>query len=250
VTRGVPITVAAYAPPMVDALLGPLLPFLHAGDEVDLVSGNHNRPLSLANLNEWSTRLAHGLPQGVGFAAHTSSLENVRAIVDGADSRIRSVLLDYEPNWDPTFTWDFPATLTHFGEFAELCRAGRRRAVAYPTGRPLREGPLQVYGWDYGALRSQVDEVYPQTQHWAAVGPQEWASAISRLRAEWQRAGHDPGHLTVQVTLGDKDNGLPASTAIERFRAAQLPPTGRLYLWWAPNFVDETVQFLRGVETP
>ncbi|MCI4373373.1 MAG: hypothetical protein L3K02_07015, partial [Thermoplasmata archaeon] len=175
--RAVPLVIAAYNEAMVEAIQGPLRGFFRAGDEIDLVSGNHDRPLSVPTLNRWTTDLAGTLPAGVRFAAHTSGLGNATTIASQGVPRLSSILLDYEPNWDPAFTWDFAPSLAHFDQFASACRAAGRRAVAYPTGRPLREVALQGYGWDYGELRRHVDEVYPQTQHWSTVGSAGWSGA-------------------------------------------------------------------------
>jgi len=242
------MVIAAYAPPMVDALLGPLLPFLHPGDEIDLVSGNHDRPLSVPTLNGWATRLASSLPPGVRFAAHTSGLDKVAEIAQSASPRIASILLDYEPNWDPAFIWEFDRTLVHLDQFASLCRAHGRRAVAYPTGRPLAEAALQRYAWDYGEMRRHVDAVYPQTQHWSTVGTPGWTGAIGRLRSQWSAHGFDPATLVLQLTIGDKDNGLLSATALDRYRQASALGMGTFYLWWTPALLDEVRSLLTAVE--
>jgi hypothetical protein len=247
--RTIPLIFAAYNESMVSALRGPLRPYVHSGDEVDLVSGNHDQPLSVPNLNRWATELAAALPEGVRFAAHTSNLEKVATIATQSLPSLASILLDYEPNWDPEFTWEFAPTLAHFDRLAAVCRSGGRRAIAYPTGRPLQEGPLQRYGWDYGAIRGRVDDVYPQTQHWATVGPAGWSTVLQRLRSQWVAHGFDPRRLVVQLTVGDRDNGLPGSTVFDRFREAAAQGVGRVYLWWAPAFVADMAQLLRALES-
>src|SRR5580658_1217750 len=133
--RSIPITIAAYNDAMVEGLTGTLRSYIHPGDEVDLVSGNHDRSLSIATLNAWVDRLARSLPPAIQFAAHTSGLKNAEEIAQRASPQISSILIDYEPKWDPMFTWDFPATLVYFQRFAQVCRSAHRRAIAYPTGR-------------------------------------------------------------------------------------------------------------------
>ncbi len=247
--RTFPIVLAAYSDAMVEALGGPLRPYLRSGDEVDLVSGNHDRPLSVPILNRWTTQLGSILPSGVRFAAHTSGLDKVAAIAENAVPALSSILLDYEPNWDPAFAWEFGATLTHFDRFMAICRAKGRRAVAYPTGRALLEPPLQRWGWDYGEIRRHVDAVYPQTQHWATVGSAGWSEAIQKLRAQWTAHGFDASELQVQLTLGTRDNGLAPQIAIARLREARTQGVGRFYLWWAPDVLEETMKVLRELES-
>jgi hypothetical protein len=246
--RTASLVIGVYNDSMVDALHGTLRSFLRAGDEVDLVSGNHDHPLSVPTLDRWASGLQEALPAGVRFAAHTSGLNHAAEIATGGAPIFTSILLDYEPNWDPQFTWDFPATLHHFDKFSAICRARSRRAVAYPTGRPLRETALQRYRWDYGELRAHVDGVYPQTQHWATLGSPGWTAAVRRLRSEWSAHGVEPGDLTVQLTLGDRDNGLPAETAIMRYSEAWVLGIRRFYLWWAPSMLDAVTAFLRAID--
>jgi hypothetical protein len=233
---------------MVDALAGPLCPFLRGGDEIDLVSGNHDRPLSVPTLSGWFDRLRRSLPPSILYAAHTSGLENVRQIAAQAPTELRSILLDYEPTWDPQFTWDVAGTLAHLGQFAQHCRAGGRRAVGYPTGRPLLEAALQAYRWDYAEMQGRVDDLYPQTQHWATRGVRSWASALEILRAQRRAHQLDPAGPVAQLTIGDRDNGLLATTAIERYREAASGGLGRLFLWWAPGMLGEVEQFLRSLD--
>jgi hypothetical protein len=248
-TRSVPITIAAYNESMVQALLGPLRVFVHAGDEVDLVSGNHDRPLSIPTLDGWVDQLVLAVPEGVRFSAHTSGLDNATTIAAQASPKIESVLLDYEPNWDPEFTWDFAETLIHLDRFTQVCRSRGRSAIAYPTGRPIKEVALQRYRWDYGEMEGHVDEVYPQTQHWSTLDSATWASALEILRSQRRNHALSPTDLVAQLTIGDRENGLAAAPAAQRFREARTGGLGRLFLWWAPTLVGEVQQFLQALET-
>ncbi|MCI4323797.1 MAG: hypothetical protein L3K03_07265 [Thermoplasmata archaeon] len=243
-TRSIPISLAAYNDAMVEAIAGAVRPWVRTGDEVDLVSGNHDNPLSLANLGRWCERLVPQLPTGTLFAAHTSGLDNAATLADQAPAAVRSILLDYEPNFDPAFTWEFPPTLAHLDQFSARCRGRGRRAIAYPTGRAIQEGPLQHFGWDYAEIAGHVDDVYPQTQHWASLGAASWASALSKLRAQHSRRGIDPRSLVVQLTIGDGGNAILADPAVNRFREARDLGIRRLFVWWSPPFLDELSRFL------
>jgi hypothetical protein len=246
--RAVPIVLAAYNEPMVQAIAGPLQPFLHPGDEVDLVSGNQMHPLSVPDLNRWQPALAARLPAGTLYAAHMSGLPKVEEAARGMSPEIRSILLDYEPNFDANFTWEFPTSLAYFDRFTAICKANGRRAVAYPSGRAIQEGSLQAYRWDYAELLRHADDAYPQTQHWASLGPGPWANALARLRGQFQQHGFDPRQITVQLTLGQGGNAIPAVQAIPRYREALAGGIRRLYLWWAPPMLGEIQQFLQAIE--
>jgi hypothetical protein len=247
-TRSIPVVLAAYNDEMITAIAGPLLHYLRSGDEVDLVSGNDGHALSIVTLNRWSARLAAVLPNGVALSAHTSGLEKVREVAAQTTRAIESVLLDYEPDFDPLFSWDFPSTLAHLDRFAELCRGNGRRAIGYPTGRAIQEPDLLRFGWDYGEMALHVDALYPQTQHWASHAQSDWFSAISRLLDQHSRKGLDPRHLTVQLTIGQGGNGIPAEIAVERWREAVDLGIGRVFLWWSPAFATEMQRFLTSID--
>jgi hypothetical protein len=234
---------------MVQALAGPLRPYIAPGDRVDLVSGNDGHPLSVPTLNRWAETLAPRLPPGAEFAAHMSGLEKVAEAARTLSPRFSSILLDWEPKFDPTFSWDFRSTLAVFDRFAAICRAAGRRAVAYPTGRPIQEADLAAYAWDYAEMARHVDEVQPQTQHWASLGPVAWARALARLRDQHARLGSAPRAIAVQITLGQGGNAIDPSSAVERYREALGGGIGRLYLWWGPAFVSFVQRFMGQIGT-
>jgi len=243
-SRAFAVVLAAYSDAMVEGVCSQFTRFLRPGDEVDLVSGNHDRPLALPDLGRWVSELTEALSEEVALDGHTSGLANVAQLAAGAPERIRAILLDYEPNWDPEFTWDLGATQTHFERFAEICRAHGRRAIAYPTGRPLLEPSLQVYGWDYAELARHVDDLYPQTQHWASPGPGRWAAALEKLRGQRSALGRSPRDLTLQLTLGDRLNGITARDAMARVQEAATGGLSRLFLWWAPSSASDVLELL------
>jgi hypothetical protein len=246
--RRFPLVVAAYNDEMVDHLLGSLRPLLRPGDGVDLVSGNRDHAVSITGLNRWVDALSGSVPGTVRLSAHTSSLGKVDQILAEGSPRLTSVFLDYEPQWDPEFSWEFGKTLAHFDAFAARCRAEGRRSVAYPTGRPLQEPPLRRYRWDYGEMRGHVDEVVPQTQHWATLGSGPWLGALRALRGQWVARGILPASATVQLTLGNRNNGLRREEAILRMREAVREGFGRLFLWWQPDLVEEVRLFLEDMD--
>jgi hypothetical protein len=247
--RSIPITLAAYNEPMLQGILGPLRPYVHPGDEIDLVSGNQDHPLSVPQLNQWADALAAQLPAGTLFGAHMSGLDKVTVAAAGLSARYQSILLDYEPNFDAAFTWDFNPTLAHVDQFAAICRAKGKRAIAYPTGRALQEKPLLAYAWDYALLMRHADDSYPQTQHWSTMGPGPWANALATLRSQHQRNGLDPRSIVIQLTLGQGGNAIPADVAIQRYREAVAGGIRRLYLWWSPPMQAEIATFLAALET-
>ena len=246
--RSVPVSVAAYNDRMVEAIAGPIGTFFRPGDEVDLVSGNGANPLSIADVNGWQERLTGSLPAGTTFSVHTSGLDHAAEAAARAAPPLRSVLLDYEPRYGPEFTWEFRSTLSHLDRFAAKCRRERRRAVAYPSGRPLLEPRRAPRAWDYAEMGRRVDDVYPQTQHWASLGARWWAAAVSRLRSQHAGHGLDPRSIVVQLTIGGTRNGIRWESALARYREVERGGLRRLFLWWSPPYGDDLARFLAALE--
>ena len=247
--RSVPVVLAAYNEQMVRAILQHGGAWMRPGDQIDLVSGNSAKPVSVPTLNAWATELAPILGSGVELAAHTAGLSNVEAISAGAAPAFRSIRYDYEPNFEPEFTWDFRATLQLMDRFAQSCRRHERRAVAYPTGRPLREAPLQQYGWDYGEIGRRVDELDPQTQHWASLGPGPWSEIIGRLHEQLARAGQSDSRPNLQLTIGQGGNAIDPDSAVQRFHEAERLGIARLFVWWAPEMEPAVEKFLGALDS-
>jgi hypothetical protein len=246
--RRLAIILAVYNDAMIRAVAGLLAPRLRLGDRLDLVVGNRDRPVELATLTRWRAMLGATMPEEAIGTVHTCGERNVALVAHDGPPWVRSVLLDYEPDFDPEFTWELPGTLHHLDRLAGLCRGAGRRAIGYPTGRALLEGPLQAYRWDYGELGRHLDGVYVQTQHWARTGPETWARALGRLREQLGPTLWTTGDVAVQLTLGDGPNAVTVPVAVESYRTAESMGVRQLVLWWAPAFANEVAEFLGGIE--
>lgn len=239
-----PIIINAYNPAGVSLIVDRVSSQLRPGDQVALVNGNGGHRLDETALQLWVSRLVPSLPPGVSVSHHTSGLSNVQLSAASSPPVFSSLLYDYEPNFEPEFTWDFSATASSFRRFAAACRAGHRKAVGYPTGRPILEPDLSPYRWDYGELRACVDQLIVQTQHWARVGFAGWGTALSALETQFSNRGWSVGEVIPQVSIGSGPNAVDAASARLILDDAQRRGVGGIYIWWSPDAVEDLVGLL------
>jgi hypothetical protein len=211
---------------------------LRPGDAVALVNGNGGHPFEAEQLRLWVGQLAPRLPQGVTLAHHTSGLANVQTSASSSPAECSSLLYDYEPNFEPEFSWDFSSCLTNFRRFADISRGADRIAVGYPTGRAILENGLQAYQWDYGQLRACVDRLIVQTQHWAHVSADVWSSALSKLQVQYEARGFSADQLFPQVSIGGGPNSVDEPVARGVLEEAQRRNVAGIYIWWSPEAIS------------
>jgi hypothetical protein len=239
-----PVIVNVYNSQQASLLLDRVAARLRAGDVVALVNGNGGRPLDQGLLQRWVQDLSPQLPEGVAVSHHTSGLENVQRSAKGSPLVCSSLLYDYEPAFEPEFSWDFASTLNCFRNFASTCRQAHRQAVGYPTGRAILETDLLAAQWDYGELRACVDRLIVQTQHWAHLGWTAWDSALAKLEAQFLNRGWNAQQLSVQISIGSGPNAVDGSTARAFFEDAGRRALGGVYLWWSPEAITDLVGLL------
>ncbi|MGI0066944.1 MAG: hypothetical protein ACREB9_00740 [Thermoplasmata archaeon] len=231
--------VAAFNAGLVADLISGVGPYLLPGDVVDLVSGNSAGVADPADIAAWAAEIARALPR-VRVSCHTSGLVNVRALLAAPlPANVYGVAYDYEPNFEPEFTFDWPTTLATHKTFAGYCHAAGKNAIGYPTGRAV----LGDYGWNYGTLATVCDELWVQTEGNCFGGSNE--SAMSALESQFRGAGVSLSRLRNNATIGSSADGVtPAAGAA----CLQQAPTGAgWYLWPTEGQmaqVAETLQLL------
>jgi len=217
-----------------------LRPFLRRGDLVMLVSGNVDRPLDLAWVDE-SLALLERYPEQtvlVATAGH-AHLERLASARPGA----AGLVYIYEPGFGnvPEFSWEADATVRNLVRAAEIVRAQGLRVAFKPTGRPLFQAYLFKHGWNYGAFAERVDALFVQTQTYCRGG--NFAEAVTKLGLEC--AAH-LGKTYIQVTLDlAAQNGVAPDVAAACARAASHHGFAGVTAWWSPRYTAEAVAFLQ-----
>jgi hypothetical protein len=239
-----PAVINAYNSAQVSLIIDQVAPRLRPGDQVALVNGNGGHSLDEGQLRQWVDQLVPHLPHGVTLCHHSSGLSNVEMSATATPSMCSSLLYDYEPNFEPEFTWDFASTLECFGKFATICHRANRQAVGYPTGRAILETGLLAYRWDYGQLRTCVDRLIVQTQHWAHLGAGAWNTALSKLQLQFSARGWSPEQIIPQVSIGGGPNAVVGSMARVVLEDAVRRGVGGVYVWWSPDAISDLVELL------
>ncbi len=228
----VTITLQAFNSQQVSDILASALPFLTAGDTI--VLGRHlpNDTPDIVTLDHWAEELAPHLPAGVELAALVEGLPNVQDAAQNLSPLFQSITVDYEP--DPTFfpswTWNFTVAVSYYEQAANLCHEFARQLMAYPSGRPLLEGDLQQYAWDYGVFGQAANSIDVETQGY--TNGSKWSAAMTKLTDQLNQTDVPLNHLTVQLSFGSGGNGVNESTVIQDVRVAYaLSVTGDFLFW-------------------
>ncbi len=244
------ITFAANSSSEVRFLLTSARPYLEPGDSFDLVSGSpENSTLSVSNLQRWSEELRAAYPWAT-ISFHTAGVGNLGGVAPAAIGNASGVLYDYEPGFEPEFSFNFTATLANFQNATAIAHANGVRSIGYPIGRMLLDPALQKYDWNYATLAGTVDQLIVQTQTYCAQGVPRFAEATGLVLAQF-KAANLTSVPTFQVTIGNATTALPNGvTAVPAYDcAAQLTGAGlsTLYLWWDIGGESNLLAFLQDI---
>lgn len=144
-------------------------PYLQSGDVVTVVSGNSNQQLNgttdMTNLSNRLTALHDSLDsKGVTMTILTSRLDNVTTIANHISPSLASyIIYDYEPSYEPEFTYNFDTTLINIHSAATTARNKSFKGATAPTGRGLWN-TTDFPNWDYGLIADTTDFMITQTQ--------------------------------------------------------------------------------------
>lgn len=244
------ITFAANSSAEVETLLTTLRPYVEPGDAFDLVSGSPaSSPLNVANLDRWAAELRSAFP-GDAVYAHTAGVAHFGEVAAGVGPNVSGIYYDYEPGFEPEFTFNFSQTLAHFANVTAIAHTYGVLSIGYPTGRPVLDSSLAAYDWNYATLAGSVDRLVVQTQTYCKEGAPSYAAALEQLLGQYDGAGRTD-RPNVQITIGNATTSLPNGvTAAPAYDcAAQLAPLGwhTVYLWWDLGAVGELTEFLQDI---
>jgi hypothetical protein len=234
------------------AISGTFAPYLIPNDTIMLSSGapESNGTPSAAALNDAMSSLRPALPGGIHFEARTAGLTNVEDLVTGGlSSAFSGVVYDYEPGFEPEFTFNFTSTLSNFRMFAAICQEHGYAAFGYPTSQPLTTPGDAIYDWNYGAIANTtgVADLQVQLQGAAHAGTTQWQMALGNLIHQYAENGLPPRALAVQLTLAVGDpNVVSVASAYTDFEYAVERGVGAIVLWWN-SAAESEVQELLGM---
>jgi hypothetical protein len=233
-------------------LLTSLLPYIHSGDSVMLSSGasvSQSKPDD-AQLNRYLAELQPRLPSGVTYEARTGGLANAQILADGVSHGFASLVYDYEPGFEPEFTFNFTRTLEAFANFSGIAHGAGFSAIGYPLSAPAWHTNSSAYGWNYGELATTtgVNRLQTQLQGAAHHGDGKWDAGVQELVSQY--AGYDlsPSALSVQLTLATGNpNNITVATATADYEYAVQQGVGQVVLWFNAGSVAYALQFLESI---
>lgn len=244
------ITFAANSTAEVTSLITTDKPYIEAGDSFDLDSGSPSTmPLNVTAINYWASLLRATYPDAAIYA-HTSGLAHYTTLAEEASANISGIYYDYEPRYEPEFTWNFTQTLSEFANVTAIAHAHHLLSIGYPTGRPLAKAKFQSYQWDYGTLAGTVDQLVVQTQVYCHDRTAAFENAVRILLDQYAIAGV-AASPTVQVTIGNNSTLTPNQVSPHQaYECAQVLTNHglhTLYLWWGPSDNVGVLHFLKDI---
>lgn len=228
---------------------------LREGDIITVVHGNNQNPVDLDVLNQRLDNLRSSLSEKdliwtVLCAAHTK----LKEIATGLDtSKAVYIFYDYEPNFEPEFTRDFPTTLQNMEQAAQICRSNGFLAGTAPTGRGLFDYGFKQYNWDYGEIANRMDIMITQTQSELKsdylndnLDIPEYTACIQQLKSQLVSAGSKI-NVFPQITILSEGNpnGAPLEFCINGRSAIYDEGFVGVSIWWAPDAVNDVVELLK-----
>jgi hypothetical protein len=233
-------------------LQGPLLPYIYSGDSVMLSSGAsvNQTPPDDSQLNHYLSELEPVLPAGVIYEARTGGTSNVAALAAGVSHSFTSLVYDYEPGFEPEFTYNFSKTMVAFENFSRIAHDAGFGAIGYPFSAPAWHANASSYGWNFGQLdaRSGVDSLQVQLQGAAHQGESTWQLGVQALLAQYADYGLPPSALSVQITIAEGDpNNVSVADAYADYQYATEQGVGQIVLWFNSGTLQDVLQFLQDI---
>lgn len=245
------VPIPIYGDSALDLVRTTLRPQIRSNDPLILSSGNVSGTIDTTWVNDAAAALHRELPENPIFVL-TSGSANISTASTEITAPVSAVLYGYEPNMpnEPEFSWDFASTTKLVQEEASVLRLNGMGAGLYPTGRPVLQkyqtddGTWVPYDWDYGALRSETDEMLVQTQTYCAHGLSQFSSALSKLSQQMQSHGF-AGEWYAQVTIAPNNtNTVSLNQAEQCTTVAGNTDVAGMVVWWSPQHVVDMQSFL------
>jgi hypothetical protein len=225
-------------------LAGSYAHYVRGGDRFDLSLGNPNhssRPnISLSMIRTWLSILNHHWASGA-FATgggekiiHTSGYANAAYAARYAPSEIGAISEDWEPYFEPEFTFTFTKVLYWAEKLDSVAHHYHRQAWFFVTGRGLGQ---YSGSWNYGRLATKLDHVTVQMQAnclgaRTSVG---MAEGVRKLVDQFRQYHQPLSKLTVVVSIPDEYNAVSPSHAASCIRTALSAGVPGAEAYWSPS---------------
>jgi hypothetical protein len=218
-------------------LAGGYAHYVRWADRFDLSNGNPDNHyyvnVNLALVNHWLSLVDQRWSGGMKIL-HTSGYRNAAYAAHYASSRIAAISEDWEPNFEPEFTFTFSTVLSWAGKLASVSHTYHRQAWFFVTGRGLDQFSST---WNYGRLAQRLDHVTVQTQAncYHIRTSCDMSCAMQRLVSQFRQYGQPLSKLTVVVSVPPEYNAVSPSAAAGCVRTALAYGIPQAEAYWSPS---------------
>jgi hypothetical protein len=225
-------------------LAGSFAGYVRSQDRFDLSLGNPDdgntvtldMSLVYAWLNILNTRFVSG-PYATGGGEkiiHTSGWLNSAYAAKHAPAEIGAISEDWEPNFEPEFTFTFSKVLYWAEKLDAVAHAYHRQAYFFVTGRGLGQYSAT---WNYGLLATKLDHVTVQMQGNCLDQHTQvnMADGVKKLVAQFDQYHQSLSKLTVVVSIPDEYNAVSPSRADSCIQTALSYGIPDAEVYWTPS---------------
>ncbi len=206
----------------------------------------------IPNLHNVVAQLRQAFPDNdiIAGVAGLTTLDSLRAAI-ASDSLLNADVAwlnyDYEPNFEPEYTWNFDTTLMIMDSAKQIADKYGKPLMTSPTSRPLLSNSMlskEGQKWNYYDIFKQVDVLNVQTQASARSGTTTgYTNALDTLIAQFN-GGTD---FIPQVSLGSGGNGTTAQNAYDCAEVTELKGIRYLLIWGGAAQEPMTQQFFDSI---
>lgn len=241
--------------------------YISAGDEFYIAMGvKPPTDTTISELQNWVQSLRQVFPQNK-IVASTSGLLNLdslgRKISRNAylDSNVYCLSYDYEPGFEPEFSWNLDSTLMALDSARQIAHEYGKQLMTAIIARSLLADwnpPGTDFNptgelWNYDSIRTNVDILEVQTQgfaHWGLThneGLSIYDEALDTLLSQLHGAAFVP-----QLTFGTTSNGISAQNVYDAVNETYKRGIRKVVLWQVAGAEEYMQEFfcLTGVRAP
>lgn len=209
-------------------------------------------PGHIPGLHNLVAQLKQSFPHNdiIAGVSGLSTLDSLAATV-ASDSLLNADVTwlnyDYEPNFEPEYTWNFDTTLMIMDSAAQIAHKYGKPLMTSPTSRPLLSNSMlseEGQKWNYYDIFKQVDVLNVQTQASAKSGTTTgYVNALDTLIAQFN-GGTD---FIPQISLGTGGNGTTAQNAYDCAEVTEQKSISCLLIWAGAAQEPMTQQFFDSI---
>ena len=241
--------------------------FISAGDEFYIAMGvKPPTDTTISELQVWVRNLRKTF-QHNKIISSTSGLLNLDSLGEMIsrnaylDSNIYCLSYDYEPGFEPEFSWDLDSTLMALDSAREIAHEHGKQLMTAIIARSLLADwnpPGTDYNptgelWNYDSIKAHVDILEVQTQGFAHYGLTHneglslYGEALDTLVAELHGTAFAP-----QLTFGTTSNGISAQNVYDALNETYKKGIDQVVLWQVAGAQEYMQEFfyLTGIRAP